>query len=153
MPDEYKNFRPMIFTVVVPMGPGLGNTGENSVSVNDRPFIIKEIHHQITNPDVVAAMPAVTDVQQAQDGLYRINWSLYNQRRYFQGVPPMADAAFGSIRHGIWIPLSVPVAIEKNRTLNVQVTNMLDRSPTLTKLYQVEVQFHGLEDIRNARDE
>ena len=133
MPEDYKNYKPMIFTVDVYFGNEIGNHGENDVSINDRPFIIQEVHHQLINPIDDIANPPVTSVQEMQDGLYRINWSLFNQRRFFQGPVPMADAAFGSIRHGRWIPLKVPVALEGNKTLNVEITNGVTRPAIAAK--------------------
>lgn len=145
MKFNFQDFEPQIFTVDVRFEHTRGSGGENSVSTNDRPFIIQKITHQLVNPQPDATNPDVS-IQALQDGLYRINWSLYNQKRYFQGPVPMADAAFGSVRHGVWIPLPVPVAIEKNRTLKVNITNELERDPAV-RAYTVQVQFHGLEDI------
>ena len=139
----------MIFSIDVLMGNKKGDKGANSVSINDKPFIIKFLTHQIIDP----VIPDNTDpnsVQQQQDGLYRIDFSLYQQERYWQGTPPMADAAYGSVRHGIWNQLCVPLAIEKNRTLNVDVTNEMDRDVSKDK-YTIHIQFHGLEDWRLAK--
>ena len=150
MEYDFQDFQPMIFSVDITTGTLAGSSGENSVAVNDRPFIIKEIHHQIINPVRQINDPPDTSVQVMQDGLYRINWSLYNQRRYFQGAVPLADTAFGSVRHGVWIPLPVPIPIDKNRTINVEVTNAIDRADPLVKSYFFHVEFHGLEDLRGV---
>lgn len=146
MKFDFEDFQPMIFTVDVRFGQTKGDQGTGSVSINDRPFIIQKITHQLINPTRDGTDPNMS-VQALQDGLYRINWSLYNQVRYFQGPVPMADTAFGSIRHGIFYDLPVPVALEKNRTLNVEVTNEVDRDP-LVKAYQLHIEFQGIEDLR-----
>ena len=146
MKFDFEDFQPMIFTVDVRFGQTRGDQGTGSVSINDRPFIIQQITHQLINPTRDGTDPDMS-VQALQDGLYRINWSLYNQVRYFQGPVPMADTAFGSVRHGRWIPLPVPVALEKNRTLNVEVTNEVDRDP-LVKAYSLHIEFQGIEDLR-----
>lgn len=145
MKREYRNFedfRPMIFTTLVEVEQEDGFVGKNAVPINDRPFVLEMVTHQITTP---FSYTAPYDSYAAnQDGLYTLDWSLYDQDRYWQGDPPMADAAFGSVRHGIWIPLRSPIALEKNRTLNVKIGNVgLKRND-----YKVQVLFHGVEDYR-----
>ncbi len=138
---NFKDFRPMIFDTFVEMEKEDGYVGKNAVPINDKPFILEMVTHQITKPIV---FDAVYGYAEEQNGLYTIDWSLYNQDRYWQGDPPMADAAFGSVRHGIWIPLRAPIALEKNRTINVAVGNVgLKRTD-----YQVQILFHGVEDYR-----
>lgn len=146
MDYDFKDFKPMIFDVDVRIGRLIGDKGSNSVSINDKPFIIQWITHQIKDPYQPDPDPNFS-VQQQQDGLYRIDWSLYQQERYWQGTPPMADTAFGSVRHGRWIRLPAPVALEKNRTINVDVTNEKFRHASKDE-YTIHIEFHGLEDWR-----
>jgi len=138
---NFKDFRPMMFSTLVEVGNADGDIGKNAVSINDRPFILKQVTHQITAP---IFFDAVNGYDERQHGFYTLDWSLYNQDRYWQGDPPMADAAFGSVRTGIWIPLSSPIALEKSRTLNVSIGNVGVRYAP----YKVQVIFHGVEDYR-----
>ncbi len=134
----------MMFSTLVEVGNIDGAVGKNAVPINDRPFVLELVTHQITGPTTYDANHGYDE---NQNGYYTIDWSLYNQDRYWQGDPPMADAAFGSVRTGIWIPLRAPIALEKSRTLNVSVGNVgLKRAD-----YKVMIIFHGVEDYR-ARD-
>lgn len=130
-----------MFTVDVVVPWEAGEKGSGSEAINDKPFIITHLTHQI-----VATVDLAESVQIVQHGLYRIDFSLYQQERFWQGSPPMADAAYGSIRHGIWDKFDVPLALEKNRTLNVEIYNVQDQ--ILHEDYTVQVQFHGFEDLR-----
>lgn len=131
----------MIFDTIVEVELADGATGKNAVPINDKPFVLEKVTHQIMGPFVFDATHGYAE---EQNGLYTIDWSLYNQDRYWQGDPPMADAAFGSVRHGIWIPLAAPIALEKNRTINVVVGNV----GLKLRDYKVQVLFHGVEDYR-----
>lgn len=138
---DFKNFRKIMFTVDVEVPWQAGEKGRGSEAINDKPYIITYLTHQI-----IHTVDLAESVQIVQHGLYRIDFSLYQQERFWQGTPPMADAAYGSIRHGIWKKFEVPVALEKNRTLNVEITNVQDQ--IVHAAYEVQVQFHGFEDLR-----
>jgi len=135
------DLRPQIFSIDIEVGKEKGQEGRGQIAINDRPYLIKRITHQIVSTD-----PNVS-VQESQDGLYRIDWSLYEQVRFWKGSPPMADAAYGSIRHGVWRDLMVPVPLSGNQTLHVYITN----EATRTENFIVNVQFHGAEDLTELR--
>jgi len=143
--NNFDEFRPMVFSVEVAFTTNAaavvpdGAKAEGSVAINDYPFIFDLVTHQIVQPTNLN-----NSVQIEQNGLYRIDWSLYNQERFFQGTPPMADAYFGSVRHGIWNKLKSPLALEKNKTINVELLNVQEK----TREYTVQVLFHGVEDRR-----
>ncbi|NIO08877.1 MAG: hypothetical protein GTO40_13025, partial [Deltaproteobacteria bacterium] len=115
----------MQFITEVEIGEHLGDEGRGQVSINDRPFILEWITHQI--------VPAELDQSQNvsgwfyQDGLYQLDWSLYEQARFWKGVPPMADAGFGSIRDGTWKKLPAPVSLPGNETLHCRIINRVER--------------------------
>jgi len=138
---NFKDFRPMIFSTIAEVGLDDGKVGKATAQINDKPFILEMVTHQKMGP---VTYTATEGYEEFQDGLYTIDWSLYNQDRYWQGVPPMADAAFGSARTGIWIPLRAPIALEKSRTINVAVQNVGAKIAN----YKVMVLFHGVEDYR-----
>lgn len=138
-PGEYD---PIQFPITIELGNAVGDSETGQINCRDNPFIVEFLTHQIVSPyDVTATGFQYNEIQH---GLYTINWSLYNQDRYWAGDPPMADAAYGSVRHGIWIPFRAPLALEANRTIEVELTNMaLQRTD-----YKVQVIFHGIEDKR-----
>ena len=126
-----------MFSVDIEVPREIGDRGQGQIAINDRPYIVQKITHQMI---LTATVPD-------QDGLYRIDWSLYQQRRFWKGSVPLADSAFGSVRHGIWQPLTSPLFLEANKTLHVTVEN----AATRTDPYVVQVLFHGVEDLRAAR--
>lgn len=143
MPNEEKklppltDFIPMKFSVDVTLEKEIGSVGKGQVQINDRPFVLKKITHQI-----IAHTPN-QNVYQQQDGLYRIDWSEYEQVRFWKGSIPMADAAYGSIRDGHWIPLDAPVTLPGGQTLHVQILNEANRDEKI----QVQIIFHGIQRL------
>lgn len=125
---------PMIFGVDVLVGLNNGDTQAGQISINDKPFILRGIRHQIIQGGV--PIPFLQ-----QDGLYRIDWSLYEQLRFWKGATPFADVAFGSVRHGIWRDLDAPVSLPGNETLHVEIQNGIGRPAP----FQVQVLFCGIQ--------
>jgi len=136
---ELSKFIPMQFIVDVRVPEIFGGEARGQIAINDRPFILQWISHQI--------IPSVIDTNHDvsgwfyQDGIYRLDWSLYEQARFWKGVPPMADAGFGSIRHGRWQKLPAPVSLAGNQTLHVRIINQVARQEG----YYVQVIFHGIQ--------
>lgn len=138
---QLSGFIPMQFITDVDIPKESGAQGQSQVAINDRPFIIHFVKHQI-----IAELAPFADKDITgwfyQDGLYRLNWSLYEQARYFKGVPPMADLAFGSIRDGNWQRLRAPVSLPGNETLNVTITNEVVRPAD----FRVQVIWDGIQE-------
>lgn len=132
-------FVPMQFITEVEVPETVGGEGRGQVAINDRPFILQKITHQI----IPSALIAEADVTgwAYQDGLYTLDWSLYEQARFWKGVPPMADAGTGSIRHGNWIELPAPVSLPGNETLHVIIRNQVLRQ----EAFKVQVIWHGIQ--------
>lgn len=140
--DEGVILRPMQYPIDVVIGePGIptqvGATGRGSVALTDRVFSFQLITHQIVEDGRAPALPV-------QDGLYRIDWSVYEQTRFYKGAVPMADAAHGSVRAGHWIPLRAPVTVDGNETLHVKVINEFGPRPAP---FTVHIIFHGVERV------
>lgn len=136
---KLSDFVPMQFIINVDLPLAFGAEGRGQVSVNDRPFVLQWLTHQI--------IPSALDQNQDvtgwfyQDGLYSLDWSLYEQARFWKGTPPMADAAFGSIRDGNWKRLPAPVSLVGNETLNVVIRNQVLREADI----KLQVIFHGIQ--------
>jgi hypothetical protein len=135
MQTEGGILRPIDYVIEIEIGRVIGNQGTGSIALTDRPFVFQEIRHMIIRDGRVD--------KPVQDGLYRIDWSLYETTRFFKGAVPFADVEFGSIRTGIWIPLKAPISIEGNQTINVAVQNEWLRPAD----FAVQVIFSGVERI------
>jgi hypothetical protein len=141
MADQEMKFRPISFQVDVEVPGDYGLIGKGQIAVNDRPVIIRSLTHQIAANGWPYFLQAIS-LFNMQDGLYRIDWSLYETQKFFKGNIPMADAAHGSIRHGVFKPLEAPVFLAGNQTLHVAVQNMTGpRGAPFT----VHIIWHGLE--------
>lgn len=136
---DLSNFVPMKFSVNVAVAETQGAEGRGQVAINDRPFVLQKITHQIV-PGAIIEEDDVTGWRY-QDGLYTLDWSLYEQARFWKGIPMMADAAYGSIRDGNWIPLTAPVALSGNQTLHVIIRNIVARQNP----FYVQVIWHGIQ--------
>lgn len=125
------------YIVNVEIGAAFGNVGAGSIAVNNEPFLLTGIRHQIIYDGVNTA------AAQLQDGLYSIDWSLMETQRFFKGARPMANAMFGSPTYGNWKEFNVPIPLQGNETLNVAVMNLYraDR----TNPWEVQIIFDGLE--------
>jgi len=149
-----RKYLPMQFSVDVQidaangaLGLMPGDTGRGQVAINDRPFLLAWITHQI-----VWAADLPDNLWQAQDGMYRIDWSEYEQIRFFKGSIPLADIAFGSVRTGIWIPFPAPVPLPGNQTLHVAISNALARGADWDRL-TVQVIFHGFQERKQPLED
>lgn len=136
---KLSGFIPMMFPVTVNLAKELGGEGRATIPINDRPFILQWLTHQII-PNVLRPADDITGWAY-QDGLYTIDWSLFEQSRFWKGDPPMADAAFGSIKTGKWIGLPAPVSMPGNENLNVILRNQVLREEDI----KVHVIFHGIQ--------
>lgn len=134
----------MMLSVFVEVPATFGAIGSASIPLNDRPFILTGVRHQIVTYRDPLAVPPITTGWFLQDGFYTLDWSLYEQARYWKGAPPMADVAFGSVKSGVWIPLPAPISMPGNDTLNVNIRNMLDRT-SYTQKFTVNVIFDGVQ--------
>jgi len=137
--DEAGWFRPIKYIIDVTVGLNEGEEGRGSIALNDRPFVLSRIKHQIvTNGEASIAFFL-------QDGLYRIDWSIYEQVRFFKGAVPMADAAYGSVRTGIWQDLPAPATLAGNETIHLAVQNVFGPRPFD---FVVQVIFEGVERLK-----
>ena len=142
MPNENvdMNLSSMQYILDVEIKKEFGEVGKATLTTNDKPFVLVGIRHQIIWDGVN------TSADQKQDGLYRIDWSLFSTQRFFKGPKPMANAAFGSPKYGNWANLMSPITLEKSQTLYVAVQNMYrgDRNED----WEVQIIFDGLEELK-----
>lgn len=134
MPDSQNRFFPKQYTVDIEAGQNEGDMAADSVSL-DNDFVLTGIRHQLIDDGSGSGNPPV------QDGAYRLSWSIQTTTKFYKGSEPMADVAYGSVRHGEWIKLDAPLHIGENRTLEARVINTVNR----TQKFSVQVLFAGLE--------
>lgn len=145
--DEEKKalLPPLIYPINVTVGPNVGDEGRGAVPLTDRPFVLVRIKHQIV---ASGERDPIGVTRVTQDGLYYIDWSLYETKRFWKGHMPIADAAFGSVRHGIFYDLKSPVILRGNETINVGVLNAWGpRDDEFT----VQVIFEGVERVDDSK--
>jgi len=119
--EEFKRYRPKLYTVELQIGPNSGDNVTGSITVSTRPFVLRNLKHQIIN-DGLAPIPVV------QDGLYKIDWSISEVNRFFAGPAPMADF-YGSVRTGEWRDFDPPLEIRETLVISVRVINVLGPRP------------------------
>jgi hypothetical protein len=142
--DEQKKYIPMEFPIDIQLRAVVGATAKGSVALNNRPFVLQKIKHQII---IVPFDPATQNLFNLQHGLYRIDWSIHETARFWKGTaPPMADT-YGSVRHGIWDELPAPLAIDGNDTIYCQLTSEFAAGAPPGTLYTVQVKFCGVERV------
>jgi len=137
---DFSDYQSMYYGFNVEVGADAGDENSGQVAINDRPFLIQRITHRI----IAAGVPFFLILQ---DNLYGIDWSLYEQKRFWKGAYPNAAGAFGNAMTGIFLDLSSPVAVIGNETIHAGVQNQVDRGAPIT----VQIQFHGIEQVRDAR--
>lgn len=143
LPVQLSNYIPMQFPVNITTGQNIGDEGRGQVALNDRPFLVQFITHQIKIPALPGPQEASLQLWQVQDGMYTLDWSLYEQSRFWKGTPPIADSGFGSVRTGEWIALPAPVSCAGNETLHVTIRNLVLRPAN----FAVQVIFHGIQEL------
>lgn len=139
-------FRPQMFPIDFDLGDANGRClpgifAEGSIGLNDRIFILQMITWvQSADLSYVGSDIGVGQAAWAHDGLFSIDWSVYNSTRFWKGSIPIARQ-LGSPDHGVWVPLKAPVALPGNETLSVKLTNRVARILG----FSVQVCFHGIE--------
>lgn len=138
MPEGKLDLEQSQYTVdlILPATPGQDVT--QTIVTRERPFALMLITHQIVGDDPI-------NNGGADPENYSIDWSIQNEKRYWKGgTPPMAPAAFGSIRSGQWITFPQAVPIEAKTTLFVTVQNRYPATAPAVER-KIQVIFHGCE--------
>ncbi len=113
-------YRPLYYGVVITVPVTVGIIGRGSISINNQPYIMTHVLHQIignTNDFSTTGL--------AQDGQYTISWK-DEQSNYQNGAIP-ADMMFGSVRSGYVNPLSYPIPFAGNKTLTFEIASLYTR--------------------------
>jgi hypothetical protein len=139
--EKEPRFIPMEYAVDIECGALAGATQRGQIALNNRPFVLKRIKHQI----IVDLENVDKPTDEIQDGLYRLDWSIHETTRFWKGSIPLADMR-GSIRHGTWLDLDAPVTLPGSETIHAQILNERTRGGE-TDFFTVQVVFEGLERV------
>jgi len=124
------DFIPMELVIDIELPATIGQQGKGAIQLNDRAMVVEYVKHGIIPDDTFLEDPGTSyppPPAEVQDGYYRIDWSLYEQYRFFKGATPLADIAYGNARFGNWKKLDCPVELPGNQTLHVAVQNVITR--------------------------
>lgn len=108
--------KPRFYTAIVEIATGNGSVGRGSVTLDNRPFILQRITHEILSVD---------NEELYQDGNYLVSWR--DDLSTYCSTPAPADSMFGSVRVGHPLPLPTPINFSGNRTISFDVQNMISR--------------------------
>lgn len=113
-------WRPMYYTVTIPVGVEANQSEEGSISLQNQPFIMTAISHQIIGN---TGDPETSGLY--QDGQYSI--SVKDEQSNYQNQPLPAAAAFGGPSTGYTIELPLPIAYPGSKTLTFRIVNHYTR--------------------------
>jgi len=130
-------YRPMYYAVSIDVGAAAGAIGRGSITINNQPFIMTHVTHQITGNTVDYATTGL-----AQDGQYLIFFR--DEQSNYQNVPIPAAMLFGSVSSGYINPLAYPIPFPGNKTLSFELTNLYTRPMGQVEKFNVYVAIHGV---------
>lgn len=137
-------YRPLYYGVQIDVGSTLGQVGRGSITINNQPYIMTHVLHQM----VGSMDPEISGL--TQDGQYLINFK--DEQSNYQNVPLPADMLFGSVRSGYIVPLAYPIPFAGNKTLTFELTNTYTRTlPGSVDTFKVYVAIAGVADWGDLR--
>ena len=138
-------YRPLVYGVPISVGVNDGDVGRGSITINNQPWIMTRITHQIQG---ATADPATSGLY--QDGQYTIEYR--DEQSNYQNGPIPAEMMFGSVRSGYAMDLPYPIPFAGNKTISFNVTNLVTRTlvPGATQ-FVVWIAIHGVADWGKLR--
>ena len=130
-------WRPLYYSVPISVGQTADSVGRGSITLNNQPYIMTHISHQIAGN---TADPTASGLY--QDGQYTIEFK--DEQSNYMNSPAPADMLFGSVRSGYNIPLSYPIAFAGNKTLTFEIVNLYTRTLVPDAPFTVYVGVHGI---------
>jgi hypothetical protein len=132
-------YRPLYYGVPITVGVAEGAVGRGSVSLNNQPYIVTHVLHQI-----VGNTNDYSTTGLAQDGQYLI--TIRDEQSNYLNEPLPAEMLFGSVRSGYINPLVYPIPFAGNKTLTFEVTNLYTRTIGQETEFKVYVAVGGTAD-------
>jgi hypothetical protein len=127
-------WKPRWYVVKVSSSGLIGATGENTVTLDARPFICHLITHAIEGA-----------AKEYQHGDYSLQ--VRDDRTTYQNLPINANAMFGSVFDAQPIPLAKKILYKGSSTITVATQNLRDRTAEISGIWTLDVVLHGLERI------
>lgn len=113
-------WRPMFYTVEIPVPLAAGGSENGSVTIQNQPFIWMGLTHQIMGN---TADPETSGLY--QDGQYDIEFK--DELSNYQAQPIPAAASFGGPAVGYGLDLAVPIGYPGSKTITFRVINRYTR--------------------------
>jgi hypothetical protein len=142
--EDPGRYRPLSYGVPITLGVAAGAQASGSISINNEPFIMTSVTHQIIGP---TADPATSGLY--QDGQYTIEWK--DEQSVYSNGPIPADMMFGSVRSGYIKELPYPVPFAGAKTLTFTLVNQVTRTLLVGDTFVVYVAIHGVNDWGKTR--
>lgn len=142
--EDPGRYRPLSYGVPITLGVAAGAQQTGSISINNEPFIMTSVTHQIIGP---TADPATSGLY--QDGQYTIEWR--DEQSVYSNGPIPADMMFGSVRSGYIKELPYPVPFAGAKTLTFTLVNLVTRTLLVGDTFVVYVAIHGVNDWGKTR--
>lgn len=141
-------WRPMYYPVEIDVPVTAGQSAFGSVTINNQPFILQQITHQIIGDTCDWEATGL-----CQDGQYDIELS--DDQSNYQSGPIPAGANLGGPGMGFSLLLTFPIPYAGAKTLNARVTNRVTRILVPSAdTFLVKITFCGIADwgeLRNMR--
>ncbi len=137
-------WRPLHYGVKIDVGIALGASEQGTIKLNNQPFIMTRITHEIIG------LKFHTDPWAnwlENDGQYLIEWKDENSN--YQNEPICADLMWGRIKLGQAFDLPFPIPYAGNKTLTFRVQNYRLRVPTIEPPpdhFTIGIVAHGVAD-------
>jgi len=113
-------WRPMFYTVTIPVPTAAGGSEDGSVTINNQPFVWTDLGHQIIGN---TADPETSGLY--QDGQYSIEFK--DEQSNYQSLPFPAGAALGGEGSGYKIALPMPIGYPGAKTISFRIINHYTR--------------------------
>jgi hypothetical protein len=122
----------------VSVGLTEGARAVNSINLNNQPYIMTRITHQIvgntTDPETSGLY---------QDGMYAIAWK--DEQSVYTDAPIMANCFAGSVVAGFSYEMPFPLPYAGNKTLTFEVYNRVARTLAPgVDTFEVAIVLHGI---------
>lgn len=135
-------WRPMFYGVEIDVGLNEGQVGQGAINLNNQPFIMTRITHQI-----VGAYFTDDWLNWINDnGQYAVEWK--DEISMYVNTLIPADLMWGRLKAGYVLDLPFPIPYGGNKTLTFRVQNRITRAPTIPdlKYFRVGICLHGVAD-------
>jgi len=130
----------MFYGVEIDVPVLLNGRGSGSISLNNQPYILTRITHQIIGPTATASSSGLF-----QDGQYSIE--MKDEQSNYQNIPIMAQTFMGSVVSGFSYELPYPIPYAGSKTLTFNVFNRVVRTlDPEADYFSVAITVHGIAD-------